>query len=450
MRPSAIHIVTAVLLLGVGASVWGLTWAMEHASYDTVAGTLVGIVVGFAAAATGRLLSHREPDPLIARLLLVAPLLKVGMSVARYAVSFVVYEGYADSVTYHQEGLRLADSYGAGIFDADLGKPLVGAGSIRMLTGLLYTVTGPTQLGAYFVFSFVGFFGLYLFYRAFVVAVPDGDHRRYAFLLFLLPSLLFWPSALGKEAIMTLGLGASAYGAALILRRQRGGFPAVLVGLLAMGMVRPHVAAMVAVALTAAYLTRRQPRAASLTAPLAKLVGILILGALLVVSISQTKSLLGIDEFNADAIDAARSEVLGRTDDAESTFQTSDTDLNPSRFHVSVASVLFRPFPWEAENLQSALASLEGLALLGLLVAGWRRLLGGIRSVLHTPYVTLCITYTVLFTYGFASFSNFGILTRQRVQVLPFVLVLLALPPYHGRIRDARGLLLGESAASQV
>ena len=44
------------------------------------------------------------------------------------------------------------------------------------------------------------------------------------------------------------------------------------------------------------------------------------------------------------------------------------------------------------------------------------------------PYATFAFAYTLMFVYAFAAIANFGILSRQRTQVLPFVFVLLALP----------------------
>ena len=60
------------------------------------------------------------------------------------------------------------------------------------------------------------------------------------------------------------------------------------------------------------------------------------------------------------------------------------------------------------------------------------------RLIRTQPYVAFCLTYTLLFVVAFSSFANFGILTRQRVQVFPFVLVLLALPLVPGRIGRKR------------
>jgi len=281
------------------------------------------------------------------------------------------------------------------------------------------------------------------------MAVPEGDRFRYALLVLLLPSLLFWPSSLGKEAWMTLGLGLLALGSARVLTHARHGFATIAIGVLVTGIVRPHVAAMAVIALVVAYVFRRRPSGGSITAPIGKIFGLLALGLALVVIVGQTKSLLGIDDFNADAVQTAREEVVQRTaGEAGSSFTTEDSDLNADAFHIALMSVLFRPFPWEASNLQSAIAAFEGLVLIGLFLTGWRRLVYAVRSVVNTPYIVMCLTYTVLFIYGFSSFSNFGILTRQRVQVLPFILVLLALPPYRGRVRDVHALLLGEPQSS--
>jgi len=42
-----------------------------------------------------------------------------------------------------------------------------------------------------------------------------------------------------------------------------------------------------------------------------------------------------------------------------------------------------------------------------------------------------------VFVFAFSSFSNFGILSRQRVQAIPFLLVLIALPRFRDLVREA-------------
>ena len=157
-------------------------------------------------------------------------MLKLIGACIRYAVVFDVYGGSADAKAYDKAG-RAARGVVPGR------TPRLRAGSdknthfIEVVTGFVYTIIGPTQLGGFFVFSWLGFLGLYFFYRAFALAVPHGDHRRYALVLFFVPSLLFWSSSIGKEAWMTLTLGMVAYGAARAFTRKPFGFVFLGLGL---------------------------------------------------------------------------------------------------------------------------------------------------------------------------------------------------------------------------
>jgi hypothetical protein len=430
--------VTAVVVVAV--SVGALSWAVEHAGYGIWGGVLVALVLLVVGLALVSRVARREPDVRIRKLLVGAFVLKLVAVLARWAVSFGVYDGATDARGYHLAGVALFDAFRAGDFGAHKGS-LVSTGFIEFLTGLLYAVIGPTELGGYFFFSFVGFWGLYFFFRAFCVACPEGDPWRYGLLVFLLPSLLFWPSSIGKEAWMTFGLGIASYGAARVLTHRRRGFVVLALGLAATAMVRPHVSAILAASVFAAFLLRRPPKLRSITSPLGKLLGIVVLGGALVLAVGQTEKFFGLDSFNQESVQQALQEANTRTDEAGSAYVNTNTDLSIRRFPDAFVSVLFRPFPYEAHNAQALIASLEGAVVLALFVVSWRRVVGAVRSVLRTPYVVLCCCYTVLFVFGFSSFSNFGIVTRQRVQVLPFVLVLLALPPFRPRYRSWRELL---------
>ncbi|HEX2699146.1 MAG TPA: hypothetical protein VHM89_02950 [Acidimicrobiales bacterium] len=422
--------VTIPAIAAVGAYMAFLSWAVENSGYDTWGGVLVATAVLLASLPVVRYLARREADPRVARLLPWALALKLGASLIRLAITFGVYDGVADATTYHSAGQLLAPLYRRGDFSADIG-PLVGTGFVKALTGVVYAVIGATRLGGFVVFSWFGFWGLYLFYRAFCVACPEGDQWRYARLVFLLPSLLFWPSSIGKEAWMTLALGMATYGAARILTRARGGFAALAAGGLAMMAVRPHVAIILVVSLVPAYLFRRPPAGGSILGPVAKIGGILLLGVILAVAVGEASELFGLqDRFDAEAVSQVLERANEQTAVAGSAFGTGSTDFSPSAFPRELMSVLFRPYPWEAGNALAFAASIEGTFLLGLMVVCRGRLVGAVRSILRTPYVVLCLVYAVLFIYGFSSFANFGVLTRQRVQVFPYLLVLLALPSH--------------------
>ena len=100
--------------------------------------------------------------------------------------------------------------------------------------------------------------------------------------------------------------------------------------------------------------------------------------------------------------------------------------------------MLFRPFPFEVHNVPALLAAIEGTVLMALFVLSWPRLRTIPGRLRKQPYVTFCLTYTVLFCLVFSAFQNFGILARERVMVYPFVLVLLALPAATASRRSGR------------
>lgn len=367
---------------------------------------------------------RRDPDPRFLRLLVFAFVLKCLASVARYIQAFVIYNGN-DGKSYSKEGARLASAYLEGNFDVDIGREFIGTGFMRVATGVLYMLTGPSLYVAWAVFSLLGFWGTYFLYRAFRVAVPDGDARRYALMVLLLPSVLFWPASLGKEALVCLGIGLMAYGSALLLSGYRTWAGPLLLGVLATGVVRPHIAAALFTGLALAWFLRRRPGRATELTPLTYVGGaalILVGGAGVA---SWAASFLDV-ELSPSGINDAITETTELTDEGGSTFAPATVD-GPLDMPWAAFTILFRPLVVEAANPQMMLAAAEGTFLLILVALSWRSLAKLPGRLRRQPYLILAVVYTVVFVYAFSNFGNFGILTRQRVQVLPFLLVFLAL-----------------------
>lgn len=421
-------------MIAIVAAYLGIVaWAMQNTSYDVWGGLVVAPVLVVATVPLAARLSRREADPGLARIVVVALVLKLVGSVLRYLTAYALYDGVADADGYHKAGLVLAPAFRDGVFAAEVGK-VIGTGFIKILTGIVYVFIGPTEIGGFLVFSWIGFWGLYLFYRAFCLAVPNGDRRRYALLLFFLPSMLFWPSSIGKEAWMTLTLGLTAYAAARLLTHQRGAFLLLVVGLLGTGLVRPHMALVAFASVAIGFLARRTANPTPFT-PLARVGGMVVLLGISVVVLGQVEDFFELDKFDSQEVDKVLTTAQGNTSQGGSEFSAprANTVLNMPN---AVASVLFRPFPFEARNAQTAVASVEGMLLLVLFFRSRRRVVGAARNLRSSPYGALSFTYILLFAFAFSSFGNFGIITRQRVQMLPFALVFLALPTVTAKIAN--------------
>ena len=76
---------------------------------------------------------------------------------------------------------------------------------------------GPSLAAGYLGFSLVAFIGSFFFYRSFCIAFPAGDKRLYALAAFFFPSIVYWSNGMGKDALMLLFIGLTAYGVARLM-----------------------------------------------------------------------------------------------------------------------------------------------------------------------------------------------------------------------------------------
>lgn len=369
----------------------------------------------------------REPDPWIRRLFMIALVAMLLAALARYWFSYEYSDGRVDAAKYSRAAQDIAEQFRSGVVLPALAIDLVGSGFIILLTGTMYAVIGPSVLGASLIWSWLGFWGLYFCYQAFRIGLPTGDHRRYAVLIFFLPSLLFWTAAVGKEAWMMFSIGLTLWGAARLLSHQRGAATFLIAGMATTALVRPHIAILVYGALFIALLLRRS-LATDRLGPVVKLALVLLLVPIGFLLVDQAGSFLGVETFTPNTVGELLDDQAQQTSDIGNSTFAAVRATDPSNALVAAVTVLFRPFPWEATNLQFLMSALEGMVLAGLTaMSAWR--IGQAPSLLRDrPYVVLALIYIAAFVIAFSSLGNFGLLVRERIMVLPLLFVLLALP----------------------
>lgn len=386
------------------------------------------LVLGVGGVAVAVVLRHvlrRETDRIIARLIVVSLVAKVAGTVAFQRVLVNLYDGVGDTHRYWKVGSDLAPVIRSGTLPDQARE--TGTPFMEFLAGLLFALIGNNRLVGNLVFSMLAFVGMWLLLEAFRTAVPDGSHRRYAALLLLLPTMLFWTSNLGKEAWLLFTLGVAANGAARVFQRARWGYLLTMLGITAMFAVRPHMAALFAVSLSAGYLLRfRDPTVRG--GVVAWVLGlVLIAGATGFILANYADHMPRDESVDGSGTDQVFSATQRRTTDGGSSFE-GRTVRSPADLAHALVTVPFRPFPTEAHNRQSQVAALEGIALLGIIVLSLPRLVSLPRHATRRPYIALAAVYSVGFAIAFSNVGNFGLLARQRAQLLPFLLVLLALP----------------------
>lgn len=229
---------------------------------------------------------------------------------------------------------------------------------------------------------------------------------------------------------MLLGLGVAAFGAVRALRGGGHGFAWLATGVVACMLIRPHVALGVAAAVTVAYVVHRPLRQTSIT-PVAKLFVIVILLTGSALLVARVETFFHVDDFDLEAVSNLRSGLEASTpgDSEDASNFDAVTATSPAQLPLATLTVLFRPLPQEANSPVMLAAAAENTALLLLALVSLRRVVGALRGGREQPYAMLAATFILFFVVAFSSFGNFGLLSRQRVQVMPFVLAIVCAQP---------------------
>ena len=134
----------------------------------------------------------------------------------------------------------------------------------------------------------------------------------------------------------------------------------------------------------------------------------------------------GIDP--AEGVNSVLAESARRTGQGGSSFAAPSAVSSPVKLPLAAVTILFRPFLYEAHNAQVAVTALESTLLLCLTISRRRSVWQAIRHPRRRPYVAFVAVYMTGFVFAFSTIANFGILARERTQLLPFFMVLLAIP----------------------
>jgi hypothetical protein len=420
-------------VLGLGAAVAGMAVLIDRGSYAVVTAVLIVIGLLLLSYPVFVRIGRGDGDHSLVALLMLALLAKLAFAIVRYWVVKEVY-GSGDSTRYDEQGWDFAVAVRSGSIAPGV-EALVGSEGTRnivRLTGYMYAIIGRSIFGGFLLYSWLAFWGCLLVVRGVKRAFPEADQRRYLLLVMFWPSLLFWPSSIGKDAVMVFLLGVFAYGACLLLApvvRARGLVfcAAAVLGIL---QIRSHVALVAALAFVVAYGftvlfggSRTQSRAGGAV----RIVALLAVGALAVTAAGRTAEFFSDDSGDTADTGQALEETRRRTQQGGSEIDPVEVN-SPVDVPLAVVSVLARPFPWEIRSAGMALAGAEALALLGLFALSWRRLLRWPPSARRRAILVYAVVYVVLFCVGFSSIGNAGILARQRSQMLPLLLLAAAVP----------------------
>jgi len=384
---------------------------------------LSAVVLLLTLAWAGRSRSGFPP-----RLLFAAVVLRIIGSFVRYELIYLYYRGLGDAVRYFQDGLSIArDIWAFQVSPLSLqfwvsNGHWWGTDFLIRLSAVAVAIVGPSLRAEAVLFSLAAFVGLYLIALALRDSQPRPDsHVRCAAWLWLWPSLWFWPSSVGKEAVLMLAVGLVAYGYTGRGKGIRWFF--FLAGLGLAFCIRPHVTAVLAMSAVAAHWMSTWQ-----SFNFRRLLEVVLAIGLAFVALAGMREQFGLADADLEGVKEFVEYRAEQTLSGGS--QIGTVPLAPQGVPLAFINVWMRPFPWEVHNMTSAFASVE-LVFFWTMV--WRRRRAVVlamkswrRHRLLGFGLPLLIAYTLMI--GLA-FGNLGIIARQRVLVFPFMLLFLAAAP---------------------
>jgi hypothetical protein len=364
-----------------------------------------------------------EAKPWLVSIMTISLVLHLLAAPAQIFVTQHFYHGIADWIRYEHQGANLAPGFRHLNFSLQPGnlRGIVNDGSVSIAAGIVFAIVGINQLASFLVFSWLAFLGTILFFRAFSLTFAGADQRRYAYLLFFFPSMIFWTADVSKEAIMMVSLGLLAYGAAKVLAHRRGGVSLAVVGAVIGFFIRPNELLLVVAGFTVAMLVS-QTGSRERTSGGRRLLSFIFFGGLLILSLYLTVHYL---HGSGGTLSLNQVQANNVSNGGSGGVPYSTSLLTYPR---DVYTLLFDPLPFTFHGSGELVASIENTVLLVLVLASFRQLRVLPRAVFARAYVMMCVVYSAAFIYTFAALGNLGLITRERAVLFPFLLVLVAIP----------------------
>jgi hypothetical protein len=391
-------------------------------------GDLLGLMVVMAAylAAIGLVLATRLSKPLKAVLVLGILMRPLG-ALARLVALQELYRGSGDANVYFGKARSAATMVWDGRIPDLLGYYFAREGAwqgtrfVEFATTLVVSGIGDTKLGAFFAYAGFPLIGLLAFGVAFARAAPRGSVARYLFWILLFPSLVYWPSSIGKESIVLMGLGIAVMG--FVGRNERINWPLLALGVFLVFAIRPEVAGVLVVSfILAQWLSFGGRWTARRAAQAVVIAGV---GTVALVYFMRASGLEQLDlEYVTSYVEGSNARDVGGGSSIE------PVEVGPLGIPVALMNILFRPFPWEAGNAMMLLAGAEIWLFWLIVLARRQNFLRALNDWRGDRLLRIAIPFILIYSIALGMMmSNLGIIARQRIFLFPFLFVLLEARP---------------------
>jgi hypothetical protein len=397
----------------------------------------LSVVIAAYVAAIAFVLATRLSTPFKSVLVLGILLRPIG-ALARLIVLQEVYRGSGDANVYFgkaRSGATLiwegyVSDFLAVFFASD--APWYGTRFMEFATTIVVSAIGETRPGVFMAFAALPLMGLLAFGVAFSRACPGGSLTRYLFWILLFPSLLYWPSSIGKESVIVLGLGLAVLG--FVGKAGRIHWLPLIFGIFLVFAIRPEVAGVIVVSFILAQWLSFDGRWTVRRTMQAVVIAVGGIAALLFFLRASGLEQLDLAEVT-DYVESSNARDVGGDSAIE------PVEVGPLGVPMALVNILFRPFPWESGSATMFLSAAE-IWLFWLIVLIRRH--NFVRALRHwrgDRLLRTAIPFILIYSIALGMMmSNLGIIARQRIFLFPFLFVLLeARPREASAMKDAAG-----------
>lgn len=270
-------------------------------------------------------------------------------------------------------------------------------------------------IGVCLVFHIFGFIGLLAFDASLRATTRDKSQniKLLSTIIVFLPSVSFWSSGLGKDAVSFMAVGLALW-ASLSLTKH---IFLMVIAITLMLLVRPHIAGIMVMSLAVAFILQK-----SIPLIYRVFLGIISLGVVAVL-VPFALNYAGVGE-NVDA------EQLSEYIDGRQGLNSrggSSLDISSMSLPMKLFTYMFRPLPFEAHSIASLMASLDNIALLYLFIVGSYYLIKNKLTPELKLHNRMFMWYYVIGAWGILAMTtaNLGISVRQKWMIAPMLIFLL-------------------------
>ncbi len=303
------------------------------------------------------------------------------------------------------------------------------------ISALLCFVTFSKYLLINLLIGFIAFLGSWQLFMFFYTQYPK-IHKELAFACMGVPTVIFWSSSIGKDAICMASIGFFTKAIYNLTKYNKNIIRNAVIAIICFFLIYYLKSYLILSYMPLFFLfiildKINETKSAFLKFSLRLSVPVLFIWLILYIGLNNQDLFI---EYSADTIlekvTGQQNAFMAQAEEAGSTFTLGDFDGSigglVSMAPKAIVATIFRPFIWETKNIVMVFSSLEGMALMFFTLFLLFKP-GGIYIFFKTIVTNTTVFYCIAFAITFAVFVgistfNFGSLSRYKIPCIPFFL----------------------------